>query len=424
LIWNSLKNPIPIGELELQVGVYIWIDRSWKEHPFLTNNFLIKTEDELKKLKGIGTENIYWIPEKSKLKQLKVKVIENNKVANLKVIEDENVVASKLAMTKKNEQMAQQRRLVAKAEREWEKAAAMVRESLLSIRDNPKQNGIKLKALSDTIASTIMSSETLLMLLKDKEKNSQGLYHHALNCMSMAVLLAKYLKLPETVISEIALGAIAHDVGQTTIAKHILNSTSRSKVEESVFRDHCIKGVEIAKDSGAFSSVAISMIAEHHEHFDGTGYPAEKKGSDISLAARILSIVDRYETLCGTITKDGKVLMPAEVLRVMWKLEKNRFDPTILPSFIKFLGVYPPGSIVRLSDGAICLAISPGSSSLHPKVIIYDSSVSKYEAEVVDLSPEDDLQIESTVNPKDLPKEILEWMSLGESFSLYFATVH
>lgn len=422
MIWNSLKNPIPIGELELQVGVYIWIDRSWKEHPFLTNKFLIKTEEELKKLKVIGIENIYWIPEKSKLEPLKAKVIENDKVANLKVIEDENVVASKLAMTKKNEQMAQQRRLVAKAEREWEKAAEMVRESLLSIRDNPKQNGIKLKALSDTIASTIMSSETLLMLLK--EKNTQGLYHHALNCMSMAVLLAKYLKLPESVISEIALGAIAHDVGQTTIAKHILNSTSRSKVEESVFRDHCIKGVEIAKNSGAFSSIAISMIAEHHEHFDGSGYPDEKKGNEIGLAARILSIVDRYETLCGTITKDGKMLMPAEVLRVMWKSEKNRFDPNILPSFIKLLGVYPPGSIVRLSDGDIGLVISPGLSSLHPKLIIYDSSVSKGEAEIVDLSPDDDLQIESTVNPKDLPIEILEWMNLGESFSLYFATAN
>jgi HD-GYP domain-containing protein (c-di-GMP phosphodiesterase class II) len=228
--------------------------------------------------------------------------------------------------------------------------------------------------------------------------------------------------LPEPVISEIALGAIAHDVGQTMIAKHILDSHSRNKVEEDIFRNHCQQGVDIAKSSGEFSSLATSMIAQHHEHFDGTGYPTGKKGSEISLAARIFSIVNRYESLCGTATKDGHFITPAEVLRAMWQSERNHFDPAIFPAFIKLLGVYPPGSIVSLNDGSVGIVISPGDSSLHPKVLVYDPNVTKDEAEIFDLIADDGLQIESSINPKDLSSEIAQWMNVGTSFTLYFAT--
>jgi hypothetical protein len=187
MLWGELKNPIPIEGLDLQIGVFVWIDRSWKEHPFLTNKFLIKTEAELMQLKGIGTEHVYWVPEKSKQEPLKAQ--KSAVVANKpQVVEDEASIALKVLIAQKNEQMAQQRRLIAKADREWKKSAAMVRESMLSLRDNPKQNGIKLKNLAKSIASTIISNDALLILLR--EKSNQGLYHHALNCMSFLSCLS------------------------------------------------------------------------------------------------------------------------------------------------------------------------------------------------------------------------------------------
>lgn len=427
MFWGDKQKLIPIGEMEFQIGVYVWIDRSWKEHPFLTNKFLIKTEAELQQLKEIGAENVYWVPEKSKLKPLApvtqtTEIRQTNETRQTPNAEAPTSTSLSASVAHKNEQMAAQRRLMAKADREWEKSAALVRESLLSLRDNPKQNGIKLKALSEEIANDIHSKETLLMLLK--EKSSQGLYHHALNCMSMSVLLAKYLQLPESVVSEIALGAIAHDVGQTMIRKHILEATTRTKVEESIFRDHCRLGVDIATTSSAFSTIAKSIIADHHEYFDGSGYPAGKKGEEISLPARIFSIVDRYETLCGSVNKEGKTLLPVDVLRLMWQAEKDRFDPAILAAFIKLLGVYPPGSIVSLSDGSIGLVISPGESSLHPKMLICDTKVTKDEAEIIDLQPGGQLEIEASVHPKNLSREIVKWLNMGNKLTLYFATTN
>ena len=172
MFWEKIQNPILIGDFELQVGVYVWIDRSWKEHPFATNKFLIRTEDDLRLLKSIGTDNVYWIPEKSKLEPL---------VPSLKIAEVETVTADqassealKATISQKNEQVALQRRLLAKADREWEKSASLVRDAMLSIRDSPKQNSAKLKELSETIARDVSKSDALLMLLK--EKNNQNLY--------------------------------------------------------------------------------------------------------------------------------------------------------------------------------------------------------------------------------------------------------
>ncbi len=419
MFWEKIQNPILVGDFELQVGVYVWIDRSWKEHPFATNKFLIRTEDDLRLLKSIGTDNVYWIPEKSKLEPL---------VPSLKIAEVETVTADqassealKATISQKNEQVALQRRLLAKADREWEKSASLVRDAMLSIRDSPKQNSAKLKELSETIARDVSKSDALLMLLK--EKNNQNLYHHALNCMSLSVLLAKFLKLPEQVISEIALGSLAHDVGKTMIPKHILVATSRSKVEQGIYKDHCRLGLEIVKLSDAFSPLAKSIIADHHEHIDGSGYPLGKKGPEISIPAKIVSIVNRYENLCGTKDKEGNDLRPDTVLRLMWHTEKSCYDPAILAAFIKLLGVYPPGTIVSLNDGSIGLVISPGDSSLHPKVIIYDPNVTKDDAEILDLHPDGDLLIETSLNPKDLSKEVIDWIRVGDKFTFYFATL-
>lgn len=420
MFWGKVQKPILIGDFELQVGVYVWIDRSWKEHPFATNKFLIKTEDDLKLLKSIGTDNLYWVPEKSKLEPLipAMKIAEAKKIITLN---QESSEALKATISQKNEQVALQRRLLAKADREWEKSAALVRDAIISIRDNPKHNSTKLKALSLTIAREVSKNDTLLMLLK--EKSNQNLYHHALNCMSLSVLLAKFLKLPEQVISEIALGSLAHDVGKTMIPKHILAASSRNKVEEGIYKDHCRLGMEIIKSADAFSSIAKSIIADHHEHIDGSGYPLGKKGSEISIPAKIVGIVNRYENLCGTQDKEGKELRPDTVLRLMWHTEKSQYDPAILAAFIKLLGVYPPGTIVGLSDGSIGLVISPGDSSLHPKIIIYDPNVTKDEAEIIDLHPDGNLIIESSINPKELSSEVIDWIRNGDKFTFYFATL-
>jgi HD-GYP domain-containing protein (c-di-GMP phosphodiesterase class II) len=276
-----------------------------------------------------------------------------------------------------------------------------------------------MREFTQEAVQSVGGSEALLHLLGNK--HGDGPQHHALNCMSLAILLAKRMGLPDAAVSEIALGAMSHDIGKTLIPAHIFRAKTRSKHEESLYRDHCIRGVELARISGSFSEGAISAIQDHHERLDGSGFPNGKKGSAIGLSARIVAVINHYDRLCSPESPERESMSPGEALKKMWREEQARLDPAILTTLIKLLGVYPPGTLVGLSDGSLGLVVSPGKQSLLPKVLIYDPEVPKDEAPILDLSEIQDLAIEETLRPEDIPADVLEWISPRERLTYYFS---
>lgn len=411
-MWTKPENPVPIDNLQLRLGVFVWIDRSWKEHPFFNNKFRITTQEQLAQLQALGSDRIYWVPSKSTAEPLPATGDEA----------PPPIPASKelqqAAYKQKNDEVQRQRDQLVRAERAWEKAAKETTEALLGMRDNPKQAGSKMRELSSATTKSILGGEALLHLLGGKE--GQGPQHHALNCMTLSMLIGKALKVPLTAVNEIALGALAHDAGKSMIPKHILRTKTRNKVEENLFRDHCKLGVELATISGAFSEGAISAIRDHHEALDGSGYPAGKKADEIGLAARIVAVANRYDRLCSPESPDVEPMLPARALRYMWKNEQTRLNPVVMTALIRLLGIYPPGTIVSLNDGSLGLVVSPGKNSLYPKVLIYNPEVAKDEAIVMDLQEGGGLAIVEAHHPQDIPEDVLIWMDVRKRITYYF----
>jgi len=411
-MWNKPENPIPIGNYQLRIGVFVWLDRSWKEHPFVYNKFRITTEEQLVQLQALGSDRVYWIPSKSKVEPGPPFL---GKPTPVTPIQTDNADDS---FKKKNDERQRQRALIAKAERDWEKAAKATTEALLGMRDNPKQAGIKMKDLTKSASHSVLGGEALLHMLGDK--GGQGPQHHALNCMTLAMLIAKAFGLPATAVGDVALGALAHDAGSTMIPRHILRAKKRTLAEENLYREHCKLGVELAIISGAFSDGALSAIQDHHESMDGSGFPSGKKGSEIGLAARIVAVADHYDRLCSPASPEQAPLLPANALKKMWKDEQMRLDPAVMTALIRLLGIYPPGTIVSLNDGSLGLVVSPGKSSLFPKVLIYDPDIPKDEAPVIDLVEGGGLIIEESHSPADIPEDVLKWISPRERITYYF----
>ena len=161
-MWNKPENPIPLGNLQLRLGVFVWIDRSWKEHPFLINKFRINTDEQLKQLLALGSVGIYWFPSKS--------TAEPGPAPSVPV--PPPPVQSADTYKKKNDEVQRQRALSAKAEREWQQAAKLTREAMLGMRDAPKQAGTKMRELTKSAAQSVSSGDALLHMLGDK--NEQG----------------------------------------------------------------------------------------------------------------------------------------------------------------------------------------------------------------------------------------------------------
>lgn len=416
-MWKKPENPVPIGDHQLVIGVFVWINKPWSDHDFILNKFRITTEQQLKEVIALGKDNIYWFPSKSTAKPKPPAPVQEVPPPPPPAPEIDHHAER---LKEKTEKLQRQRAQISKAERNWENAAKATREAILGMRDNPKQAGGKMREFTLEAVQSVGGSEALLHLLGSKQ--GDGMQHHALNCMSLAILLAKRMGLPTAAISEIALGALSHDIGKTLIPAHILRSKARTKHEESLYRDHCIRGVELARISGSFSEGAISAIQDHHERLDGSGFPNGKKGAAIGLSARIVAVVNYYDRLCSPESPERESMSPGEALKKMWREEQSRLDPAVLTALIKLLGVYPPGTLVGLSDGSLGLVVSPGQQSLLPKVLIYDPEVARDEAPILDLSEMEDLAIEETLRAEDIPPDVLEWINPRERLIYYFSS--
>ena len=218
---------------------------------------------------------------------------------------------------------------------------------------------------------------------------------------------------------DLALGALAHDIGNTRVPPHLLKAKVRAKHEEDFYRAHVHYGVDIAREAGVFSPSALAIIEEHHEFLDGSGFPRGTK--KLNPLAQIVCLVDRYDRLCGPESPELAPLMPAEALSVLFARESSKFDQKLLGLLIKSLGVYPPGTIVMLNDGSLGLVVSPGRQSLRPKILIYDPDTDKKDAVVIDMDDVPELKIEEAVRPDSLPMDVLLWLNPRRRLSYFFS---
>jgi hypothetical protein len=136
--------------------------------------------------------------------------------------------------------------------------------------------------------------------------------------------------------------------------------------------------------------------------------------------ARLVAIVNAYDNLCNP-TNIAQAITPHEALSQLFAQQRNRFDPRLLQAFIRFMGVYPPGTIVGLSNEAVCLVIRTSSGRpLKPTVILYDAGIPKHEAVIIDLSEEPDINISRAIRPGLLPREVFDYLSPRRRVSYYF----
>ena len=266
----------------------------------------------------------------------------------------------------------------------------------------------------ETAAAIVSGQDVLLHLLGDKVE--VGPQFHALNVLTLCMLLGKRMALSEPELVDLAMAALAHDAGQGQVPTPILKAAQRKKHEEEFFRQHVKFSVEVARLSGAFSREALAMIADHHEAADGTGWPRGHAG--LSRGARILAAVNRYDNLCSPQAAGVEPLMPAEALARMFRQEGARLDKDVLALMIKLLGVYPPGTVVQLSDGALAMVVTPGPNSLQPQVLLYEPELAKEDAPTIELHTEPGLKITEAIRPAGRGPDLVESAATAVVFLL------
>jgi len=168
---------------------------------------------------------------------------------------------------------------------------------------------------------------------------------------------------------------LAHDLGQASIREELFNRAAPLSSEEyQIVKSHVGYGLDIADTSAETTDIVRAIIREHHERMDGSGYPAGLSDTDISLFGRMFAIVDTYDSVTNNrVYKDA---VPSSAgMRTLLELAGTHFDQRLVHLFIKCMGVYPTGSLIKLNNGVLAIVISqtPGNP-LKPMVqVIYNS---------------------------------------------------
>ncbi len=246
---------------------------------------------------------------------------------------------------------------------------------------------------------------------------------HAVNVTVLALMLGRHLGLSGTGLSQLALGALMHDVGKQMLSADLLAATRQSASPEVMLRErseHVIQGVRLGRAMGMDAS-ALRIVAQHHELSDGSGAPKGLHGEEIDLGARIVAVVDRYDRLCNP-GQGQPPRTPHEAQAQLFAQMRHQYDGRVLAAFVKMLGVYPPGSIIELSSGQIAMVISSKpSQSLRPVVTVHDPQSGDRPRPPVDLSQRTDLSIRRSLHPQHLPRSVLDALSPPMGVQYYFA---
>jgi len=196
-------------------------------------------------------------------------------------------------------------------------------------------------------------------------------YAHSIAVCALMANLARRMDLDAGAQQELGTAGLLHDVGKMLIPKEILNKPGKLSVAEmEVMRSHVVRGHELLKKSGNLPKAALEVCLSHHEKMDGTGYPERLAGPQIGLAARMGAVCDVYDAITSN-RPYKEAWSPAECLASMFSWE-GHFDEDILSAFIRSVGIYPVGSLVRMESGHLAVVVEQCEADLtKPTVRIF-----------------------------------------------------
>jgi HD-GYP domain-containing protein (c-di-GMP phosphodiesterase class II) len=373
-----VQKKIPVQRL--RVGMYVHeFCGSWMDHPFWRTKFTLRSQDEVDKVVRSGVREL-WI---DTAKGLDVEGASESPAEVAAQVERELEFAASVPMALELPESPGE--AVAKAaalyRRSVPKIASLFSEARLGRAVDPAD----CEALVDEITDSVMRNPGALVSVARLKRADEYTYMHSVAVCALMVSLGRQLGLQDKQLRHAGLAGMLHDLGKAVMPPEVLNKPGKLTDDEfAVMRTHPERGHELLDEGGGAGALALDVCLHHHEKVDGTGYPHRLPGDEISLFAKMGAVCDVYDAV--TSNRPYKTGWdPGEALRRMaqWK---GHFDPRVFQAFVKSVGIYPTGSLVRLQTGRLAVVCAQNPASLlTPVVKVFFSTKSNLRIEPQDL---------------------------------------
>jgi len=400
-----------VSVIHLERGMYVaeldrpWIETGFRE-PFVLQGFTIESEKDLQSVKT-ACRYVYIDP--SRGRDTKFHIEEVKDPSRWSDTSAENLLSADLPPPAYEDRVkAEDEREVA---REIMRDTGKVFKTLLKRTRAGRSIDIQIvrQTVTKLVGSIVRNPDAMMWLIKMKHRDRYS-YAHSMTVCVLALAVGRHLGIPQSQLNILGAAALLQDVGRTKLPETLVTKPGKySQREYELSKMHVAASVDLLREKTEASEALLDIVMEHHERFDGSGYPKELKGNTIGLLSTISGIVDTYAAM--TSARPYRPAMTSfEALMSLYDMRSKQFPAAMVEHFIQCIGIFSIGSFVLLDTHEVGIVVARNRiKQLTPRVmIVLDSEGNRSNKPItVDLAKQhleeggELRQIVKVVNPKD-----------------------
>ena len=402
----SKEEVVMVPVERLAVGLYVDLELPWNKHPFLFSRFKIAAPADIAAIREIGLSEVKVLPKKSDVPIPEAPQAEAEVEVDATTFND--AWRDKAAHLKRAQQYRDDRAKVAQGYRE---RAQLVRNIAQDLKARPANAIHHADRIVEGFAADFENSSDFLTNLVNLGSGEHSFPNHSINVTVLSLILASAEGIKGDELRHIGMGALLHDVGKVEVpAKILMKKGKLNKVEIQMLHQHPAFGRRLSERSGSLAPQVLDIIEQHHEFLDGKGYLKQLKGEQLGPLVRIVTVCNTYDKLCNP-RNSAVALTPKSALALMYTRYQEKLDKHLVERFIRTMGIFPPGTVVKLNDGKIGMVVAADSRDLlKPELLLYSEDIPRSQALIVKLREHEELNIEEVLKPGEYPSRINEYL--------------